>query len=166
MKIKTALISLFLLFVIGFMTIIFTGISYRAGDNLEDGTTFSLILEVEDDAFVISDPEGFSLIETEIPLSSQEVSLPVQERPFISDIEIQHNAQEPTEELLEKSSFVFQVKMEGDEVVLNGLKGTRWTRLGFSCTQPCGRKITNTGVYQKSSTRISIGTSGINVETE
>lgn len=166
MKLKYTLISLFLFFVIGFFVVILTGISYRPADDLEEGITFSLVLEVEEDAFVISDPEGFSLIETEIPLSSQEVSLPVQERPFISDIEIQHNAQEPTEELLEEASFVFQVKMEGNEVVLNGLKGTRWTRLGFSCTQPCGRKITNKGVYQKPSTRISIGTSGINVETE
>lgn len=166
MKVKTALIALFLVFVIGFMTIIFTGISYRTGENMEDGTTFSLILDVEDDAFVISDPEGFSLIETEIPLSSQEVSLPVQENPFISDIEIQHNRQEPGDELLEDASFVFQVTKEGDDIVLYGLKGTRWTRLGFSCSQPCGRKITNKGVYPKPSYRISVGTSGVKFESE
>jgi hypothetical protein len=166
MKVKTALISLFLLFVIGFMTIIFTGISYRAGENMDDGTTFSLILEVKDDMFVISDPKGFSLIETEIPLSSQEVSLPLRQQPFVSNLKIQNDIEAPDDELLDEASFVFQVKMEGEEVVLNGLKGTRWTLLRFSCTQPCGRKITNKDVFPKPSTRISIGTSGINVESE
>lgn len=129
----------FKLFIGYFIAIGFFSLSFVKTSN--DVSKFEILVETTKDGLKLTCKQGAAWKEVSFSLYLDQVQA-------INQFGMTE-VNEKSEQVDKLASFLFTVKKTKNSIVLNGISGTSWKNLSFSCDDKCSQLIDQDGMVEK-----------------